>query len=369
MIELELEHKELFNDTGLEMGKILWYLQKAKTVMYSKMWVKHDLSVMHTLDSVYDYLTDFGREVNPDEIHWWIFKRETDIETLRKKTEGVLTCVQNLKNNSLELKRRCCPKSYHDLIQELQIFVELHKKDINALHDYVVWLHEKDVLAPSILFNYRIWGSTRLSDRQMIIVSNTIDDESVILEKCTEIAFGLADKNGYKLDSVYMDMSNDIWDSDPENSNQIEVQNTILIARASRQILDEFAIFIEFIRNSLRNINLDIEKYDSVNKLLCGPPGERSELGKPLAFISYDSRDKNIASLIAVGLTDMKCPVWYDEYMLKVGDNLRDSIEKGLKECTKCIFILSPNFLSNSGWAKKEFESIFMRELIEKKIL
>ena len=362
MIELELEHKELFNGTRLEMGKILWYLQKAKTVMDSKMWVKNDLSVVHTLD-----LTDFGREMNPDEIHWWIFKRETDIEELREKTDEVLSCVQNLKTHSLELKKRCFPESYHDLIQELKHFAELYKKEINALHDYVVWLHKKDVLAPSILFNYRIWGSTRLSDRHMIIVSNTIDDESMILEKCTEIAFGLAYKNGYKLDSVYMDMSYDIWDSDPEKSNQIEVSAKILIARTSSQILDEFAIFIECIRNSLRNIILDIDGYDSINKLLCGPPKKRSGLGKPLAFISHDSRDKHIASLIAVGLTDMKCSVWYDEYILKVGDNLRDSIDKGLKECTKCILILSPNFLSNNGWTKNEFDSIFTREMIENK--
>ena len=59
------------------------------------------------------------------------------------------------------------------------------------------------------------------------------------------------------------------------------------------------------------------------------------------------------------------CPVWYDEYSLKVGDSLREQIEKGLKECRKCILILTPNYLSNQGWGKKEFDSVFTRELIE----
>lgn len=96
----------------------------------------------------------------------------------------------------------------------------------------------------------------------------------------------------------------------------------------------------------------------------------RTNRETPLAFISHDSRDKDaIVRRIAVNLQKMLCPVWYDEFSLKVGDNLRDSIEKGLKECKKCILVLSPNFLSNNGWTKKEFDSIFTREILEEKKL
>jgi len=92
----------------------------------------------------------------------------------------------------------------------------------------------------------------------------------------------------------------------------------------------------------------------------------RSRQDKPLAFISYDSRDRNIAQSIAIGLQRLMCSVWYDEFSLKVGDNLRDSIERGLKECRKCVLILSQNFFSNGGWTKKEFDSVFTREVLEK---
>lgn len=92
----------------------------------------------------------------------------------------------------------------------------------------------------------------------------------------------------------------------------------------------------------------------------------RSALEKPLAFISHDSRDKEaIAKPIALALQKLMCPVWYDEFSLKVGDNLRDSIEEGLKSCRKCILILSPDFISNRGWTKKEFDSVFTREVLE----
>ncbi len=94
---------------------------------------------------------------------------------------------------------------------------------------------------------------------------------------------------------------------------------------------------------------------------------KRSEFEKPLAFISHDSRDKDsLVRQLAHELVRLMCPVWYDEYSLKVGDSLRASIEKGLKEARKCIIVLSPNFLSNEGWSKAEFDSIFTREILEK---
>jgi hypothetical protein len=97
---------------------------------------------------------------------------------------------------------------------------------------------------------------------------------------------------------------------------------------------------------------------------------ERGKQERPVAFISHDSRDKElVAKRIAVNLQRMLCPVWYDEFALKVGDNLRESVEKGLKECKKCILVLSPDFLSNYGWTKIEFDSIFSRQLLEGRTL
>jgi hypothetical protein len=52
----------------------------------------------------------------------------------------------------------------------------------------------------------------------------------------------------------------------------------------------------------------------------------RSKQEVPLAFIPYDSRDRDVAQGIAIGRQRLMCPVWYDEFALKIGDNLRDSI-------------------------------------------
>ena len=94
---------------------------------------------------------------------------------------------------------------------------------------------------------------------------------------------------------------------------------------------------------------------------------KKSQLVKPLAFISHDSRDKDsLVRELAFELSKLMCPVWYDEYVLQVGDSLRESIEKGLKETKNCIVVFSPNYLSNKGWGKAEFDSVFTREILEK---
>ena len=94
---------------------------------------------------------------------------------------------------------------------------------------------------------------------------------------------------------------------------------------------------------------------------------ERNKWERPRAFISHDSRDKrSIAEPIALRLQDFTCPVWYDAISWHVGDSLRESIEQGLKECHKCVLVLTPNFLSNKGWSKREYDSIFTREVVER---
>jgi poly-D-alanine transfer protein DltD len=66
-------------------------------------------------------------------------------------------------------------------------------------------------------------------------------------------------------------------------------------------------------------------------------------------------------------MSKLLCSVWYDEFSLVAGDSLRENIEKGLKDAKKCVVILSPNFFSNGGWSKAEFDSIYTREIHEKK--
>lgn len=94
----------------------------------------------------------------------------------------------------------------------------------------------------------------------------------------------------------------------------------------------------------------------------------KSKQETPLAFISHDSRDKDeVVRELARELSKRACPVWYDEFSLEVGDSLRESIEQGLKQAKYCILVLSPNFLNNEGWGKKEFNAVFTKEIVEER--
>lgn len=142
-----------------------------------------------------------------------------------------------------------------------------------------------------------------------------------------------------------------ITSTDLQFSGQIHLYSEVDISDNDLEILKEHSVRLE------RSVRFRGPKYAL----------ERSKLEKPLAFISHDTRDKDeIARPLALRLMMMMCPVWYDEYSLKLGSSLRQSIETGLKECKKCILILTPNFLSNTGWTKTEFNSIFTREILER---
>jgi len=86
---------------------------------------------------------------------------------------------------------------------------------------------------------------------------------------------------------------------------------------------------------------------------------------RPFAFISHDQRDRNdVVQPLADRLMSMLCPVTYDDFSLKPGDDLIEHIEKGIQECSKCILILSPNFIESGGSTKAEFNAIVSGEML-----
>ncbi len=79
-------------------------------------------------------------------------------------------------------------------------------------------------------------------------------------------------------------------------------------------------------------------------------------------FISHASEDKqHVARPLAEQLKEQGISVWYDEYELKLGDSLRKSIDKGLRDSNYGIVILSPNFFSKN-WPQYELESLITFE-------
>ncbi len=83
-------------------------------------------------------------------------------------------------------------------------------------------------------------------------------------------------------------------------------------------------------------------------------------------FISHAYEDKkDFVKPLADKLIEYGIEVWYDEYSLSVGDSLRCSIDKGLKESTYGIIVLSENFF-NKNWSQYELDGLWQLQSISK---
>ena len=88
-------------------------------------------------------------------------------------------------------------------------------------------------------------------------------------------------------------------------------------------------------------------------------------------FISHAGEDKErIARPLADQLRSAGLNVWYDEFSLRLGDSLRESIDRGLAESRYGLVILSHNFFAKR-WPQAELNGLFAMETAgtEKRIL
>jgi hypothetical protein len=79
-------------------------------------------------------------------------------------------------------------------------------------------------------------------------------------------------------------------------------------------------------------------------------------------FISHASEDKEgFVAPLARRLQQSGLNVWYDDFSLRVGDSLSESINLGLRTSMYGIVVLSPDFFSKS-WPKRELGALIARE-------
>lgn len=87
------------------------------------------------------------------------------------------------------------------------------------------------------------------------------------------------------------------------------------------------------------------------------------------AFISHASEDKeDFVRPLAQALDEMGFDIWYDEFELKVGDSLRQSIDRGLVNSSYGIVILSKAFFEKN-WPQYELNGLTAREIEGKKVI
>lgn len=87
------------------------------------------------------------------------------------------------------------------------------------------------------------------------------------------------------------------------------------------------------------------------------------------AFISHASEDKaSLVRPLARALEKMGFRIWYDKFELRVGDSLRESIDKGLVNSRYGIVILSKAFFAKN-WPNYELNALTTREIEGHKVI
>lgn len=87
------------------------------------------------------------------------------------------------------------------------------------------------------------------------------------------------------------------------------------------------------------------------------------------AFISHASEDKDaLVRPLAEKLKEMGFHIWYDEFELRVGDSLRESIDKGLAVSAYGIVVLSEAFFAKN-WPQYELNGLVAREIEGEKVI
>ncbi|MBC7816119.1 MAG: toll/interleukin-1 receptor domain-containing protein [Planctomycetaceae bacterium] len=79
-------------------------------------------------------------------------------------------------------------------------------------------------------------------------------------------------------------------------------------------------------------------------------------------FISHSSKDKPFVRRLVGDLKAGSIPIWFDELELKVGDSLRQTIERGIQESSWLLIVLSHNSVA-SPWIQQELNAAFALEL------
>jgi len=86
-------------------------------------------------------------------------------------------------------------------------------------------------------------------------------------------------------------------------------------------------------------------------------------------FISHASEDKDtIVRALATALVGHGLKVWYDEFTLRIGDSLRQKIDKGLARSRVGLVVLSPAFVAK-GWTNYELDGIITRAVSGEQVL
>ena len=208
--------------------------------------------------------TDFDKLVAGDEIAWWVRERIASLDVLEARAVETREAFQRLLEDAKVLQSKDAPATYLGLVESVCRVCNSNAKAIGTFLEFVKWLEESDDLGPSILFTYKVWGSTRLAEREFHDDPALGEEEQLCIS--TEWAAGLRTGGQATLDQVTRDVSGEIADSiDPETySGPIYVTYERISHRVASAVTSNLVTYFELLRNSCRDLEIEIAKAEKL---------------------------------------------------------------------------------------------------------
>ena len=294
MVEIpETKRNSILTGTTSMLGQLHWYLLKSSKVMSDereRVWEE----ISNGFRAERYELTDLGREVGRDEIDWWVNRKERNTPELCERSDEALDAAQKLRTNAIAL-RGFEPISYDNLIAKFRGFAESHRAEIAVLYEYVVWLNRKSVLAPEILFTYKVWGSTRRADRRIdvnVALSTPEEEDPRTILKLTEIVLGLSDSHFLAIDRAEMDIVGELYESGEREDDEepLRIPMERVLRRAANHATEECIIYFTELRDSLRDVIIHIGKREDTENIVTSDSFWRSFISKAAVLGRIESQ-------------------------------------------------------------------------------
>jgi hypothetical protein len=166
-----------------------------------------------------------------------------------------------------------------------------------------------------------------------------------------------------------------VWIADPWDAEYLGTTGTMLIQAAQTLEAEKMISLDASQRFASAGDGLLIRARSSrITDSQAGPAttGQQPDWNpRPLwdVFVCHASEDKEaFVKPLAEALRKQNLKVWYDEFELRLGDSLRQSIDKGLRDARFGIVVLSHAFFSKP-WPQRELDGLTAREVNGKKVI
>ncbi len=199
-------------------------------------------------------------------------------------------------------------------------------------------------------------------DTALVRLADTLEVEKFVRGKVFWLGFRLGDKNT----QVWIA---DTWDVLYVSAKEKTLIQCAQVLEARKEVvLDETQEYASAGDELLRQSH-SWETADAQLESGLSPRGPHNVIHQWDLFICHASEDKeSFVRPLASSLQGKGLKVWYDELTLKIGDSLRESIDKGLSSSRFGLVVLSPAFF-DKHWTRKELDGLAAREVKDKKVI